>query len=132
MRISIVSLTTLTAVLMSSTITYAGTIKTPNIVRSNQNDQGVVCAVANTTTKSVGPFNITIIDEVGDDAASANNVTLGAGGSASLPATDLQLDGSQVARCVVEGKGISKNKTPVTLCVVNAMNADCQAAVSVP
>jgi hypothetical protein len=34
--------------------------------------------------------------------------------------------------CVVEGPGVSKSKTPVTLCLQPANGNDCIAAVSIP
>ena len=131
MRSSIISLTVLTVLLASSAVVYAGTIKTPALTRSNALDQRLFCLVANTTGKVIGPYAITIFKADGTVAASTFPSTL-AGSTSSATASDSQLAGSAFGRCVVQGKGISKNRTPVTLCVVSAGTNDCQAAVSVP
>ena len=132
MRSSIISLTVLTAVLAGSTVVYAGRINTPPITRSNTLNQGLRCLVANTTAKTVGPYDITILTSTGAVADSILGITTTAGRISFGNASDTELGAALSARCVVEGKGISKKKTPVTLCVISEATTDCQAAVSVP
>jgi len=51
------------------------------------------------------------------------------GVATSVVADDIDLAGSTLGYCVVEGNGVSAKKTPVALCVVSAATDDCLAAV---
>ena len=132
MRRSVFSLVVGTILLTSPSVVQAGKISTPAISRSATIGQAVVCTVANTSNRAVGPFDITIFKRDGTVADSALGRDLAAGESTSEIADASEFGNSPTARCVVEGKGISKNKTPVTLCVTSMTDIDCQAAVSVP
>ena len=132
MRSSIISLTVLTVLLASSAVVYAGTIKTPALTRSSSLDQRLFCLVANTTGREIGPYDITIFKFDGTVAESALGISTLAGRTQEIIADDSELGISPFGRCVVKGRGISKNRTPVTLCVVSSTTNDCHGAVSVP
>ena len=111
---------------------HAGRILTPSLVRDSGLNQRLLCSVVNGNNKVIGPFSITIFRGDGPVANSANVVSMAPGVVLATTATGFLLDPTLTAYCVVEGKGISKSKTPVTLCVIPESTSDCMAAVSVP
>ena len=126
------SLAILTVLLSTSTAAYAGRVATPGIFRSRNLEQRLLCMVTNTTSGYVGPYTITIIDSYGTEVDSTTISKTRAGRINYLEASDADLGSITRAWCEVDGKGISKTRTPVTLCVTASTNSACQAAVSVP
>jgi len=106
----------------------AGTINTPPITVGS--GEGVGCVTANTGNKVIGPITFTVFRR---NATVANTVTassLEPNGSVGLAVSSAQLGIFQdIAYCRVEGKGISRSKTPVTLCALPAGSTTCLAAV---
>jgi len=93
----------------------AGTINTPPITVGS--GEGVGCVTANTGNKVIGPITVTAS-------------SLEPNGSVGLAVSSAQLGIFQdIAYCRVEGKGISRSKTPVTLCALPAGSTTCLAAV---
>jgi len=108
----------------------AGVINTPPMTRSS--GDGIGCVVANTGKKAVGPITFTIFRRSGVVAKTTILSSLDANATSGLAAlsADFQLFGDDIAYCRVEGKGISKSRTPVTLCLLPGGSTSCQAAVS--
>jgi len=107
----------------------AGVINTPPMTRDFGDGMG--CVVANTGNKAVGPITFTIFRRSGVVAKTSIVSSLDANAMVGLAAfgADFGLS-DDIAYCRVEGKGISKNRTPVTLCSLSGVSTSCQVAVS--
>jgi hypothetical protein len=120
-----------TLVLSASTNARAGEVHTPLVSRSDAQDQGLACSVVNLGDKAIGPVTIRIFDESGAAARTVTLAELRPGRPGGLAALDSHLFGL-LGHCRVEGKGVSKRTTPVTLCVIPETDFNCLAAVTSP
>ena len=118
------------ALIGSSAIASAGTVTTPPISRSDSLSQRLGCFVSNPGKKVIGSFTITLVGPGGTSIAQGTIDDLSPSGIATLLVSDAALGGNTTGACVVDGKGISKKKVRVTLCVIGATTNDCQAAVA--
>lgn len=118
------------SVLISSAA-HAGKISTPPILRSGTEEDIIQCVVANAGPKAVGPFDMTIYGADGSVATQSLGLNLNPNASTRVLAFDADLNGLS-GFCRVEGQGISKRKTPVTICVTTLGLARCEASVSAP
>ena len=127
MRSYVIGFSALVLILGASGVVEAGRINTPPITVDFSGD--LACVVTNVTKKTIGPLTVTVFDGNGMIAEAAEITTLDANVSRGVLA-GLVFD---VGFCRVEGSGVSKRKTPVTLCaVVPGTTSRCGAAVSVP
>ncbi len=84
-----------------------------------------MCLVSNSGTKAIGPATLTVFSFNG--VPSTGNLSSLAPGATTF----FQVSGSNTTgHCVVEGKGVSKSKTPVTLCRVAVSGGACLSAVT--
>jgi hypothetical protein len=119
-------------VLAAGSVALAGKINTPPIQRSSTSDDFIQCVVANVGKRAAGPFKVSIFGSSGNLATEELGLMLDTNASMRVLAGSAQLGADLSAFCRVEGKGISKNKTLVTLCTTTSSLARCEAAVSVP
>lgn len=107
----------------------AGVVNTPPITRGF--GEGIGCVVANTGNKAVGPITFTIFQKSAGVAKTTVVSSLDANAMVGLAALSADFGLSQdIAYCRVEGKGISKARTPVTVCSLLGGSTSCQVAVS--
>lgn len=132
MPTTLVGLAVTAGLLASSTLAWAGKIVTPPLSRSNTLNQRVRCLLANTTDKTIGPYSITVVTNLGGEAVSVSGFMTPPGTINVLTASEADFGITDTLRCEVEGSGISKRKTPVTFCVIPQTDANCLATVSVP
>lgn len=110
----------------------AGTLVTPALAIHNGLNQRVACTVVNGGKKEIGPFTISILRSNGALADQTTIDSLSPGATTFLVADESEIGTTSTAACIVDGKGISKKKTPASLCVVPQTTFDCQAAVQAP
>lgn len=92
----------------------------------------VGCLVTNATAKPIGPVTIDILDEAGARLTGGSSASIAPEATVSVLPSNSALGTTGLVRCKVDGKGVGKNKTLITLCVFPPGSLTCEAAVTVP
>lgn len=119
------------ALLGTAEIATAKTLSTPPVFFDKGAIGFVGCLVTNTTAKPIGPVTIDILDEAGTKL-NGGSATIAPEATAFVLPSNSSLGTSGLARCKVDGKGVARGKTLITLCVFPPGSLTCEAAVTVP
>ncbi len=123
---------TLAASLALGSVALAGTIHTPPIGRTPTVEDDVLCLVANTASHAIGPLSVRVYRSSGIIANSVVVESLEPKATLQLRAPKANLGPTGGVFCEVEGTGVSRRRTPTTLCVVETGSDTCLGSVSVP
>lgn len=130
MRSLIVAATSL-VLLGTAEIATAKPLSTPPVSFDKGALGFVGCLVTNTTAKPIGPVTIDFLDEAGA-RLTGGSATIAPEATVSILPSNSSLSASGLVRCKVDGKGVARGKTLITLCVFPPGSLTCETAVTVP
>jgi hypothetical protein len=131
MRSLILAVATI-ALLGTAETAAAKPLSTPPVYFDKGAGGFVGCLVTNTTAKPIGPVTVDVLDDTGAKLSGGTFGSIAPEATVSLLPNNSALGTLGLVRCKVDGKGVAKNKTLITLCVFPPGSLTCEAAVTVP
>lgn len=117
--------------LATAGIAAAKPLSTPPVLFDKGALGFVGCLVTNTTAKPIGPVTIDFLDGAGG-RLTGGSATIAPEQTVSILPSNSILSANGLVRCKVDGKGVARGKTLITLCVFPPGSLTCEAAVTVP